>query len=244
MLPVHADLAASVRRRLEEVLLELARWLQSRTGETDLAMAGGVALNCVANRRLAREGAFAPGNRVLNSALAALRPSHGHDRRHSMTTPAGRVVATFSSYREAERAVDRLSDAKFPVERTSIVGRNPQFVEHVTGRFGYLDAMLRGALVGGMVGLLIGWLFAVFAWFDPEIAWGWLIIDGLWFGAVVGALAGLLAHALTRGRRDFASVLTMQADRYELLADEEVADEAARLLGVPAARAAEPAPQR
>src|SRR5512139_103351 len=41
----HADLAAGVQRRLEEVLLELARGLHERTGERRLAMAGGVALN-------------------------------------------------------------------------------------------------------------------------------------------------------------------------------------------------------
>jgi carbamoyltransferase len=52
----HADLAASVQRRVEEVLLELAAWVQRRTGNSDLVMAGGVALNCVANSRLWREG--------------------------------------------------------------------------------------------------------------------------------------------------------------------------------------------
>jgi carbamoyltransferase len=54
----HADLACSIQRRLEEVLLDLARWLHDRTGERDLVMAGGVALNCVANSRLWREGPF------------------------------------------------------------------------------------------------------------------------------------------------------------------------------------------
>jgi carbamoyltransferase len=54
----HADLAASVQRRLEEALLELARWLHDRTGDDVLTMAGGVALNCVANSRLAAEGPF------------------------------------------------------------------------------------------------------------------------------------------------------------------------------------------
>jgi carbamoyltransferase len=54
----HADLAATVQTRLEEVLLELARWLHERTGDARLAMAGGVALNCVANSRLWREGPF------------------------------------------------------------------------------------------------------------------------------------------------------------------------------------------
>jgi carbamoyltransferase len=56
--PAHADLACSVQRRLEEVLLELVRWLHSRTGDRDLVMAGGVALNCVANSHLWRAGPF------------------------------------------------------------------------------------------------------------------------------------------------------------------------------------------
>ena len=54
----HADLAASVQARLEEVLLQLARWLHEQTGDSVLTMAGGVALNCVANSRLAAEGPF------------------------------------------------------------------------------------------------------------------------------------------------------------------------------------------
>ncbi|MGZ5153903.1 MAG: carbamoyltransferase N-terminal domain-containing protein, partial [Burkholderiales bacterium] len=54
----HADLASSVQTRLEEVILELARWLQGRTADRFLTMAGGVALNCVANARVAAEGPF------------------------------------------------------------------------------------------------------------------------------------------------------------------------------------------
>ena len=54
----HADLAASVQARLQEVLLDLARWLHGRTGEPALVMAGGVALNCVANTFLAEHGPF------------------------------------------------------------------------------------------------------------------------------------------------------------------------------------------
>jgi carbamoyltransferase len=54
----HADLAASVQLRLQEVLLELVRWLHRRTGDRDLTMAGGVALNCVANSYLAEQGPF------------------------------------------------------------------------------------------------------------------------------------------------------------------------------------------
>ncbi|HET8621073.1 MAG TPA: carbamoyltransferase C-terminal domain-containing protein [Acidimicrobiales bacterium] len=54
----HADLAAAVQARVEEVVLDLARWLHARTGERAITLAGGVALNCVANGRLAAEGPF------------------------------------------------------------------------------------------------------------------------------------------------------------------------------------------
>jgi carbamoyltransferase len=54
----HADLAASVQLRLEETLLDLVRWLHGRTGDRALTLAGGVALNCVANSRIAAEGPF------------------------------------------------------------------------------------------------------------------------------------------------------------------------------------------
>jgi carbamoyltransferase len=54
----HADLAASVQQRLEEVLLDLVRWLHGRTGDRLLTLAGGTALNCVANTRIAAEGPF------------------------------------------------------------------------------------------------------------------------------------------------------------------------------------------
>ena len=58
VLPEHAELAAGVQLRVEEVLLELARWLHEQTGHERLTMAGGVALNCVANTRIAAEGPF------------------------------------------------------------------------------------------------------------------------------------------------------------------------------------------
>ncbi|MEV5953409.1 carbamoyltransferase C-terminal domain-containing protein [Streptomyces sp. NPDC051987] len=54
----HADLAASAQAALEEVLLGLVRSLYERTGEQVLTLAGGVALNCVANSRLFRESSF------------------------------------------------------------------------------------------------------------------------------------------------------------------------------------------
>ncbi len=54
----HWDMAASVQRVTEEIVLRIARDLHARTGMKNLCMAGGVALNCVANGRLVREGPF------------------------------------------------------------------------------------------------------------------------------------------------------------------------------------------
>jgi carbamoyltransferase len=51
----HADLAASAQACLEDVVVALAGWLHELTGERTLTMAGGVALNCVANTRLYHE---------------------------------------------------------------------------------------------------------------------------------------------------------------------------------------------
>ncbi len=53
-----ADLASTVQIRLQEVLLELAGWLHGQTGDRVLTLAGGVALNCVANSVLWDESPF------------------------------------------------------------------------------------------------------------------------------------------------------------------------------------------
>lgn len=54
----HADLAASIQAVTEEVVLRTARHVHAQTGQSKLVLAGGVALNCVANGRLLREGPF------------------------------------------------------------------------------------------------------------------------------------------------------------------------------------------
>ena len=54
----HMDLAASIQAVTEEVMLRIGRHVRERTGMKHLVLAGGVALNCVANGRLLREGPF------------------------------------------------------------------------------------------------------------------------------------------------------------------------------------------
>jgi hypothetical protein len=137
------------------------------------------------------------------------------------------TVATYGTYREAERAVDFLSDKEFPVERAAIVGTGLKTVEQIAGRLTTGRAALLGAGQGAMVGLLFGLLFGLF--FDgPEffgvVAYG--IIAGILFGATFGAVG----QALQRGRRDFASFSAMQAEKYEVQVDHEVSAKAKQLL--------------
>jgi hypothetical protein len=141
-----------------------------------------------------------------------------------------RPIGVFSNYSDAERAVDHLSDAGFPVQRVAIIGSDVKLVEQVIGRLNYGGAALRGAGSGAFAGVLIGWLFGLFNWFTPLLATLTLVLYGLVFGAVLGAIFGLIVHALQGGRRDFASVRVMLPSRYEVVADEQVADEARNLL--------------
>jgi carbamoyltransferase len=86
----HLDLAASIQQVTEEIVLALARDARARTGETHLCLAGGVALNCVANGRLLREAGFeelwiqpAAGDAggALGAALALWHRALGQPRR-------------------------------------------------------------------------------------------------------------------------------------------------------------------
>ena len=54
----HMDLAASIQAVIEEAVLRLTRSLAEETGEANLCLAGGVALNCVANGKVLRDGRF------------------------------------------------------------------------------------------------------------------------------------------------------------------------------------------
>ncbi|HEX3797238.1 MAG TPA: carbamoyltransferase [Verrucomicrobiae bacterium] len=82
----HMDLARSVQVVTEEIMLRLARHAKELTGEKNLCLAGGVALNCVANGHILREKIFeriwiqpAAGDSggALGAALAAWHSSNG-----------------------------------------------------------------------------------------------------------------------------------------------------------------------
>ncbi|HEY0605923.1 MAG TPA: general stress protein [Herpetosiphonaceae bacterium] len=149
----------------------------------------------------------------------------------SETRQNRRTIATYATYAEAQRAVDHLSDQSFPVQRVAIVADGLKFVEQVTGRLNYGRALLNGAISGALTGAFIGFLFGLFSFFTPLVSAINLALTGLLIGAVIGAIFGLISYALSGGQRDFSSLTTMQADRYHVMADPEVADDAERLLG-------------
>lgn len=145
----------------------------------------------------------------------------------SMPMPARRPIASYTDYAAAQAAVDGLADQRFPVERTSIVAEGLRLVEQVTGRLSWGRVLLSGATTGVVFGLLVGWILALFAPVENFLAF---IAYALVIGAIAGAVAAAISYALSGGRRDFSSVSGLQAERYLLLVDDEVADEAVRLL--------------
>lgn len=136
----HMDVAASIQNVTEEIVLRLTRSLRKEYGVANLCMAGGVALNCVANGKIARDGAFdqiwvqpAAGDAggALGAALAAwhsyedkprvprardamkgayLGPDFTQDDIESRLTAQGATFATLSDEDLIERTATALAD--------------------------------------------------------------------------------------------------------------------------------------
>jgi hypothetical protein len=138
-------------------------------------------------------------------------------------------VHSSTSYKDAEHAVDWLSDHDFPVERVSIVGTGLRYVETVSGRTTTGRAALTGTGEGALFGLILGLLFAALFTFDSGTFWG-LLAFSIVVGAVIGALIGAIEHFATGGSRDFSSISDTRADHYEVQVDDGYASEAQRVL--------------
>lgn len=141
---------------------------------------------------------------------------------------AWNTVARFDDYESAQRAVDRLSDNGFPVEKLDVVGSDLRLIERVTGRLTKARAASAGALSGLWAGLLIGLLVGLFTSGHAFLA---VVAVGAAFGALWGAIFGFAAHAATRGQRDFSSVRGITAAHYDLIARDGTVDRARLMLG-------------
>lgn len=149
-------------------------------------------------------------------------------------------VGVYDSYPEAQKVVDFLADSKFPVQNLAIVGTELRSVERVTGRRTWATVFGVGLQNGVTTGLLVSMLM----WFlQPNENFMLLLAYGLSMGLVVGVVISVVAHLMTRGRRDFTSVSQTVATKYEILAEHKVAAQAREMVAtMPGARAAMFAP--
>lgn len=145
-------------------------------------------------------------------------------------------VGVYDSYPDAQKVVDFLADSKFPVQNLAIVGTELRSVERVTGRRTWATVFGVGLQNGVTTGLLVSMLM----WFlQPNENFMLLLAYGLSMGLVVGVVISVVAHLMTRGRRDFTSVSQTVATKYEILAEHKVAAQAREMVAtMPGARAA------
>lgn len=138
--------------------------------------------------------------------------------------PSGLPVGSYPTYAEAQRAVDYLSDQKFPVQHVTIVGSDLKLVERVTGRLTQGRAIAAGAMGGAWWGLFVGVLMALFA--PAQVNGLVLVLTGVLFGAVFGLVFGWLGYRATGGHRDFTSRTQVVAGTYDVLCQPKYAEEA------------------
>ena len=146
----HMDLAASVQAVTEEVVLRLTRALAKETGINSLCLAGGVALNCVANGKVLRDSAFdniwiqpAAGDAggALGAALAAYYVHLGKDRHVSneLDAMAGSFLGPSFTQGEIRRELDNAGANYEEVGDSDIIDRT-------------VEALADGEAVGWMQG--------------------------------------------------------------------------------------------
>lgn len=143
--------------------------------------------------------------------------------------PSGDTIGSYTSYLDAQKAVDYLADVNFPVQHVSIVGNDLKMVERVTGKLSYPRVALNGALTGAWFGLFIGVLLSFFdgnAQGEPYLN----VFTSVLLGAAFWMLFGIIGYAAQRGKRDFSSTNQVLASNYDVIVDPSVSMEARRLL--------------
>lgn len=145
-------------------------------------------------------------------------------------------VGIYSSYADAQKAVDFLSDEKFEVRNLAIVGTDLKSVERVLGRRTWSTVILAGVQSGISTGLLVALVVLVFL---KPANFLLLLLVAMVIGILLAVAFGALGYAATRGKRDFTSVTQTVATKYEVLCEHKVAAQAREmLLRLPGARAA------
>jgi hypothetical protein len=144
------------------------------------------------------------------------------------------LLASFESYEDAERTVDRLAEQGFPVEHVTIVGHGLRYREQVVGRETLGTALAAGAAQGAVVGAFFAVVFGLFGAIDNVWAFAWLELGGLVYGGLAGLAIAAIAYALRHRRRDrnFFSERSLAAERYDVHVGEGRVQKAAALLNL------------
>lgn len=145
--------------------------------------------------------------------------------------PVGETIGSYTSYLDAQKAVDYLADEKFPVSQVSIVGNDLKIVERVTGKLSYPRVALTGAMTGAWFGLFIGIMLSFFDSASNAGVASLNVMTSVLLGAALWMLFGIIGYAAQRGKRDFTSTNQVLASSYDVIVASEVAGEARRLLG-------------
>ncbi len=124
----------------------------------------------------------------------------------------GEKVASFPTYEKAQKAVSSLIAGEVPARDIAIVGSGLRSIERITGRLGYATAARSGALNGLMLGLLFAFIFVLGT---PTVQIS-AFIGVLLVGMALGMLLSLGTYSIVRRRRDFASVMQVTADHYDV----------------------------
>lgn len=144
------------------------------------------------------------------------------------TPPSGWPIGSYSTYEQAQRAVDYLADNEFTVEDVTIVGVDLMLVERVTGRLTWGKVLGTGVLSGAWFGLFVGVLLSLFN-NTQGLALAPMLV-GLVAGGLFGGVFAALSYATTRGRRDFSSASQLVAGRYDVLCQPRTAEKGRELL--------------
>lgn len=144
------------------------------------------------------------------------------------------VLASYENYLDAQAAVDKLSDNKFPVQTVAIIGVDLKMVEQVIGRMSWGRAAAGGLFVGAWFGLLLGLFVSIFAVQEDGNNPTRLVLFGLVYGAAFGIILGLLSYLFTGGKRDFTSRSQIVATRYDVHIKAEGLGQARQILGITA----------
>lgn len=152
--PKHMDMAASIQLVTEEIVLKIATHIHQQTGMKNLVLAGGVALNCVANGRLLREGPFEdiwvqPASGDAGGALGAAtfvwhqllqnerKPVDGDFQYGSLLGPHYETAEIENFLQSANAKYERFSDESQLIERVGNLLTEEKVVGWFQGRMEY-----------------------------------------------------------------------------------------------------------